>query len=179
MATTIVTRLRRLLTRPFSVSLLVVLCLSRALVPVVAEAEPAAPVLHAVMASTTQPGTIMVSGTGFTLGGLVFIAIHDQWGTTEHETRWVTASQSAYQPPQAVDQDESFSFDSGGNVGELFAIPLMETELPSDSHNPALGTVTSVPTTMGGVDCATSLMVRAYDRSSATWSNIVDVDLGC
>jgi hypothetical protein len=137
------------------------------------------PALNAVVASTDQPGAIMVSGYGFTLGGLVFIAIHDQWGMTEHETRWVTASRSAYQPAQTVDRDESFSFDSGGKIGESFEIPLAVAAFAGDSQNPALGPVTSQPTTMGGVDCSTSLMVRAYDRSTATWSNIVEVDLEC
>jgi hypothetical protein len=32
---------------------------------------------------------------------------------------------------------------------------------------------------MPGIACAVSLMIQAYDRSSATWSNLVEVDLGC
>jgi hypothetical protein len=121
----------------------------------------------------------MVLGTGFSQGGLVFIAIHDQWGVTEHETRWVTASTFTYQPPQDLDPGEGFSFNSGGNIGESFEIPMTVTGFPSDSQNPALGSVTSQPTTMSGVDCNTSLMVRAYDRSASAWSNTIDVDLGC
>ena len=97
----------------------------------------------------------------------------------EHETRWVTASRYAYRPPQAVDPEEGFSFDSGGNIGELFEIPMAVSEFPGDPQNSALGPVTSQSVTMPGIDCTTSLTVRAYDRSTATWSNTVDVKLGC
>jgi hypothetical protein len=172
-------RLRISFKRPVLSLLLVVLFWGSSSVPAVAQTEPASPVLNAVVASTTQPGTIMVSGTGFTQGGLVFIVIHDQWGNSNHENRWVVASKFTYQPPQDVDPDEGFSFDTGGNIGEVFELPMPEIEFPSDSQNPALGSVTSQPRIMDGVVCAMSLMVRAYDRSTATWSNVIEVNLGC
>jgi hypothetical protein len=121
----------------------------------------------------------MVSGTGFTQGGLVFIAIHDQWGMTAHETRWIVASTYTYQPPQGVDPGEGFSFDTGGNIGELFEIPMTTSVSAGHSGISSEGLVTGQPTSMTGLDCTTSLMVRAYDRTTATWSSVIDVELGC
>ena len=91
-------------------------------------------------------------------------------GNVLHETRWVTASTRSFQPPQDLPPGESFSFDSGGNIAEAFTMEWAAIESPR-----ALGQVT----TMDGVDCAAAVMVRAYDRSSATWSAMLDVDLGC
>jgi hypothetical protein len=122
---------------------------------------------------------IFVSGVGFTPGGLVFIAIHDQWANIQHETRWVNASMPVLQPPPDLAPGAGFSVDSGGNIGAFFTIPVAGLTVPPDTQNPALGPVVSQSVTMPGVDCAASLRVQAYDRSTATWSNLVDVNLGC
>ena len=143
--------------------------------------------LTSVVASQVPSSEIMVSGTseilvsgvGFSPGGLVYIAVHDQWGNLQHETRWVTASLPVLQPPQDLAPGEGFSVDPGGNIGEFFEIPVTASTVPGDNQNPALGPVTSQSVTMPGIECAVSLMIQAYDRSSATWSNMVEVDLGC
>ena len=162
-----------------SVVVFLVVCLGSPASMTTAQAEPTGPVLNAITTSADQSGAIMVSGTGFTLGGLVYIALYDQWGMVLHETRWITATRTAYQPPQELASGEVISSATGGNIGELFEIAVASPASLSDAQNPATGTFTSQPTTMGGVDCTTSLMARAYDRSTATWSNIVTVDLGC
>jgi hypothetical protein len=143
------------------------------------------PVLTSVVASEVQSRDnmdsvttqILVSGVGFSPGEPVFIAIHDQWATVQHETRWVIASMPVLQPPQDLDPGEGFSVDPGGNIGEFFEIPV--TTLPGGGQPPVLGEVASQSVTMAGGVCATSLMVQAYDRLSATWSNLVEVNLGC
>jgi hypothetical protein len=137
------------------------------------------PVIGPSVESDANSGEILIEGHGFTPGGLVFIAIHDQWGMTQHETRWITASEISYQPPQDLPPGEGFSFDTGGNFAESFKIEVGHIEVPNGSQNPALGPVTSQATTMPGVACTTSLMVMAYDRSTATWSNMAEVELGC
>lgn len=163
---------------------LVMIVVSGMIVPLganagVARTDTFFPVLGPAVASDDWAGGITLNGTGFAPGGMVFIAIHDQWGNTQHETRWITASEISYQPPQDLPPGESFSFDTGGNFAETFQIEIGTTAVPDGSQNPALGPVTSQPTTMPGVSCAHSLMVMAYDRSSATWSNAVEVELGC
>jgi hypothetical protein len=137
------------------------------------------PVIGPSVESDSGLGVLLIEGHGFTPGGLVFIAIHDMWGMTQHETRWVTASEISYQPPQDLPYDEGFSFDTGGNFAESFRIEVGSVEVPDGSQNPALGAVTSQPTAMAGVACAASLMVMAYDRSTAAWSNMAEVELGC
>jgi hypothetical protein len=107
---------------------------------------------------------ILVSGVGFSPGEPVFIAIHDQWANVQHETRWVSASMPVLQPPQDLAPGEGFSVDPGGSIGEFFEIPVTVTALPGDNQNPVLGPATSQSVTMPGIACATSLMVRAYDR---------------
>ena len=144
-----------------------------------ASSDSTFPVIGPSVASDAGPGELLIEGHGFTPGGLVFIVIHDMWGQTQHETRWISASEISLQPPQDLPHGESFSFDSGGNFGEFFQIETGTTEVPNGSQNPALGPVTSQPTTMPGVDCVHSLMVMAYDRSTATWSNMAEVELGC
>jgi hypothetical protein len=150
--------------------LLLVLCFGSAPVATAAPVIVTGPELNTVVLSSGLPGDIMVSGHGFTPGGRVYIALYDQWGMVLHQTRWVTASSRSFQPPQDLAPGESFSFDTGGNIAEPFAMEWAALEsagLPGHI------------TTMDGVDCAAAVMVRAYDRSSATWSAMLDVELGC
>jgi hypothetical protein len=90
-------------------------------------------------------------------------------GMVLHETRWVTASSRSFQPPQNLAPGESFSFDTGGNVAETFSIDWAALESAGFPGH---------VTTMDGVDCAAAVMVRAYDRSAAAWSAMLDVNLG-
>ena len=43
-----------------------------------------------------QLGTVIVSGSGFTPEGNVYIALYDKWGVRHHETRWVTGNATLY-----------------------------------------------------------------------------------
>ncbi len=137
------------------------------------------PVITVGVSNSDLSGLIVVIGHGFTPGGRVYVAIYDVWGMTLHETRWIGASTAVIQPPQGLEPGTGFSVDSGGNIGELFTVALPTIDAPTDSQNPALGGPTGHVTTMDGVDCGTDLMVRAYDRSAATWSGTVEITVPC
>jgi hypothetical protein len=110
-----------------------------------APARSSGPVLTAVLASAAQPGSISVSGEGFTPGGDVYVAIYDTWGAELHETRWTTASIAAYGPSGSL--DPALGYHAGGRVSESFA----------------------------GL-CGNAIMLRAFDRQAAVWTNLLDVD---
>lgn len=146
-------------------------------------AQPAAtlPTIHIASAGATAPDSIIISGVGFTPGGPVYIAIYDQWGMTIHDTRWIIASEPVLQPPQGIAPGEGFSFDTGGNIGESFRIRMVErpSSLPDGNQNLALNGPSGRVTAMVGIDCDAILMDRAFDRSTVTWSNVLDIELGC
>jgi hypothetical protein len=102
------------------------------------------PVLMSAMAA---PGTVLVSGGGFTSGGRVFVAVYDAWGTAPVATLWTNASPAIF----GVDgsQDPAAGFVPGGLVlvNISFAGP-----------------------------CGTAPMARAYDVSTRTWSAVLDAD---
>lgn len=129
------------------------------------------PVLDAVVVGTAAPGEIIVSGQGFTPLGRVYIVLYDRWGTTLHETRLVTTTETLLQPPE---------WDAtGGRFAEAFTVEVGGTADAAGTQTPALGTIASTPTAITSGPCTMPLMVRAYDRATATWSNIVDVELEC
>lgn len=144
-----------------------------------AQSSPKSPEISVTSLGADPTSRIFISGRGFTPAGLVYIVIHDQWGMVSPKTRWVSASRATHLPPQTLAAGEGFSFDVGGNIAEGFDIVVNVPETPRDSQNPALGPVTGMPTTMNGSGCGTPLLVSAFDRSSATWSNTVEVTLGC
>jgi hypothetical protein len=129
------------------------------------------PVLDAVVVGTAAPGVVIVSGQGFTPLGRVYIAVYDRWGTTLHETRLVTTTETLLQPPEYAA--------TGGRFAEAFTVKVGGTEGAGGIQTPAPGTLPSTPTERASGLCTMLLMVRAYDRATATWSNIVDVELGC
>ena len=172
-------------------------------------AQPASvlPVLINAVTSAVNPGTIMVRGGNFSPGGLVYIALYDQWGATLHETRWVTASTTVYGPSGS--QDPAQGFIAGSGIGEWFEQIRLTVYGPNGSQDPAQGYIAGdvgsrastdaseavygpngsqdpaqgfVPGTTGAAitsGCDTPLMVRAFDQATASWSNTLDVDLGC
>jgi hypothetical protein len=140
--------------------------------PVVAQpVTSTGPVLDAVVVGTAAPGVVIVSGQGFTPLGRVYIAVYDRWGTTLHETRLVTTTETLLQPPEWPA--------TGGRFAEACTVEVGGTEGAAGIQTPAPGTIPSTPTAMASGPCPMPLMVRAYDRATATWSNIVDVELGC
>jgi hypothetical protein len=84
-----------------------------------ASAGTSNPVLTEALTSAALPGSISVSGEGFTPGGDVYIAIYDTWGAELHETRWTTASTTIYGPNGS--QDPARGYYAGGRVSEAFA----------------------------------------------------------
>src|SRR4051794_40881806 len=105
------------------------------------------------VSATTQSGRLFtVTGTAFTPGGRVYLAIYDQMGSQLYETRWITASL----PVVAVTEPtghEGASFtgsDQGGTLREAFANL-----------------------------CGATAMMRAYDQATATWSPWLTVEPAC
>jgi hypothetical protein len=109
-----------------------------------AAAAPAGPALTSAAGIAGAPGTIAVTGSGFTPGGRVYVALYDVWGAKLYETRWTAASPTGYGPNGS--QDPAVGFDHGGALSAIF-----------------------------GRLCGTTPMVRAYDESTETWSNWLDV----
>lgn len=146
------------------------------------------PLLIAAAGAPT-PGAVLVSGQGFTPGGSVYVGLYDQWstsGTDHYETRWTIASATVHGPNGS--QDPALGYAEGGTISELFGAS--ETVYgPNGSQDPATGYVEGTSLIdvgpYGAVDvvtsprCDNSVMVRAYDASSAAWSNMLDLSVGC
>lgn len=171
-----------------------------------AQLSPATSPLRIDVSPARSPGSVIVTGHGFTPGGEVYIALYDQWGMQLHETRWINASRTVYGPNGS--RDPANGYDRGGTVNETFGAS--ETVYgPNGSQDPANGYVrgTSDTTIVGGSEtvygpngsqdpatgfvqgepgreiagslCGTAVMVRTYDEQTATWSDMLDVDVGC
>ncbi len=151
-------------------------------------------------------GAVSISGTGFTPGGAVFVALHDSWDVERHEPRWLVASASTFGPNGS--QDPARGFERGGAIEAEFGMAYA-VHGPNGSQDPALGFVQvdveriAGPATgpvygpngsqdpargyvpggtadlLLGSLCGSQLMARAYDATSGEWSNVLDLDLDC
>jgi hypothetical protein len=159
-----------------------------------AQVLPGTTPLLIASASAPAAGTALLTGQHFTPGGEVYFALYDQWGLELHETRWVTASVTVYGANGSIDPASGYL--QGGTLSELFGtaesvfgpngsqdpangyVRVGTTESafgPNGSQDPANGYVASRP----GNLCGATVMARAYDVQSATWSNVSDIDVGC
>ena len=77
------------------------------------------PTLTDALPTTRTPGTITVSGEGFSPGGQVYVALYDRWGATLHETRWISASPTVYARDGSA--DPAAGFHRGGTFQAVFA----------------------------------------------------------
>ena len=172
--------------------------------PVNAQSSSIAPVLSSAVAASIPPGSVSVAGSGFTAGGLVFVALYDSWGNQLLETRWTNASLGNYGPGGS--QDPAQAFVPGGTIHESFDLFGQETFGPNGSQDPARGYIPGSDLTydavtvygpngsqdpaqgyvegssvsrIAGIACDQSVMVRAFDKQTATWSNLLDVDASC
>ncbi|MDQ3657516.1 MAG: hypothetical protein M3457_20870 [Chloroflexota bacterium] len=178
--------------------------------PASSTAQPAAtiPVLNRAIASTSAPGMVEVRGDRFSPGGLVYVVLYDQWGSTLHETRWVASSPTVYGANGS--QDPAQGFVQGGRIEEAFAASRQPVYGPNGSQDPAQGFVagddgsqapTAARETVYGVNgsqdpaqgyvagddgdrsfataCDAPLMVRAFDQRTASRSNLLDVEAAC
>ena len=172
--------------------------------PVNAQSSSVVPVLSSAVAAAISPGTVSVAGEGFTAGGLVFIALHDAWGNQLLETRWTSASAAVY--GENGSQDPARGFSESGTIRESFELFRVTLYGPNGSQDPARGyspgtdlqgfeeTVhgpngsqdpaqgyrpgTSI-SEMADLFCEQSLMVRAFDQQTSSWSNLLDLEMGC
>jgi hypothetical protein len=126
-----------------------------------------------VAAAPQAAGSVIVSGRNFTPGGDVYVALYDLWGKQDLGTRWLTSSPSVYGPDGS--QDPALGFSRGGEIRAEFG-PVEAVYGPNGSQDPATGYVpgTSFPNL-----CGAAVVARAYDRETAAWSNMPDVDAGC
>lgn len=136
----------------------------------------------------------------------MYVALYDQWGMELRETRWVTASVTAFGPHGS--QDPAKGYAPGGTIEETFGtiepvfgphgsqdpangyirgsgdtIVVGASEPvfgPNGSQDPARGYVAGNPGHEVTLNlCGTAIMVRAYDAQTETWSNVLDIDSGC
>lgn len=157
------------------------------------------PSLNPAIVSPIPFASLNVTGNGFTAGGIVFIALYDQWGRTLEETRWTTASTATYGANGSMDPVQGYA--TGGSITEVFELFRETTYGPNGSMDPALGYRAGVDVPMNqaiygangsqdpaqgyvGQDaakgtCNAPLMVRAYDQHQATWTDPVDATFGC
>lgn len=78
----------------------------------------AAPILSGVVNTTGAPGTVTVTGKGFTSGGAVSVALYDRWSAKLHETRFTTAVPAFHGPNGS--QDPAVGYSPGGILSEAF-----------------------------------------------------------
>ena len=111
------------------------------------------PSLTDVSAGTQTPDLFTVTGTDFTPGGQVYLAVYDQMGAKLYEPRWVTASLAAtvrvHQP-------------GDGPLGRSLV------DVPGGGLREAFGQL-----------CGATAMMRALDEATAVWSNWVPVGVTC
>jgi hypothetical protein len=110
------------------------------------------PSLADVSATTQTARLFTVTGTGFSAGGRVYLAIYDQMGAKLYETRWITASF----PLLAL----------AGPTGHEAA------SLPGSGHG---GTLRETFANL----CGATAMMRAYDEVATTWSSWLTVEPAC
>ena len=109
------------------------------------------PTLTDVSATTRPPALFTVTGTDFTAGGRVYLAVYDRMGATLYETRWVTASRATVTEPYwGEGQYGGAVTTAGGTLHEAF------------DHL-----------------CGAAAMMRALDEQTATWSNWLEVAPAC
>lgn len=84
------------------------------------ETRTTLPLLTGSTSHTLEGGTVVVSGTNFSPGGEILIAIQDVWGVTSLETRWTTASEHTLATTRS--HDPSLGFHPGGTVHETFGL---------------------------------------------------------
>jgi len=165
-----------------------------------AQAGTSFPLLSAATMTAVPGPFVTVAGAGFTHGGLVYIALYDQWGVTLQETRWTTASPEIFGPNGSMDPAQGYI--AGGLVSEGFELFREAVYGPNGSMDPAQGYVAGnyVPIETdafygpnGSQDpaqgyvaagtaqqsCTAPLMVRAFDQGQQAWSNTLDVSIGC
>jgi hypothetical protein len=148
------------LVRPVLLAALLSLALLGPVTVLAAAADPlrlapvaAAPTLNPGATSARAPWLFTVTGQGFTPGGRVYLAVYDQMGAKLYETRWIEASPDA-------------------------------TVL---RHEPGDGPLGRSPETVAGGAlratfvnlCGATVMERALDAATNTWSNWVDAVPTC
>jgi hypothetical protein len=112
----------------------------------------ATPSLVDVSATTLTPRLFTVTGSGFTPGGRVYLAIYDQMGAQLYETRWSTAG-----------------------------LPLMALMGPTGHEAaslPGAGRGGMLRETFANL-CGATAMMRAYDLETDTWSTWLTVEPAC
>lgn len=125
-------------------------------------------------------GTITLSGSGFTNGGLVRLIVHDLTGTGPTVEFWTVAEQgeltidfpyltgTTFGPHGSQDPAQGFS------RGTLDAVPVQAVFGPHGSQDPAQG---FQPAMIQWPGACPELLVHALDVRAETWSNTLNVDI--
>ena len=72
-----------------------------------------------IAAIATEPGSIYFTGTGFSPGEPVYVALYDTWGAHVLETRWTVSTPPFYGPNGSL--NPATGYYPGGSVFEVFA----------------------------------------------------------
>ena len=80
---------------------------------------PGSSLATSVTAMAASPGSVVFTGSGFTPGEPVYVALYDTWGARVLETRWVTSSKAFYGPNGSI--DPALGATPGGHIAETFA----------------------------------------------------------
>jgi hypothetical protein len=136
------------------------------------------PVLRATLATRPSVGLIAVRGDGFTPGGLVSIVLYDRWGQHVYAPVRAVASLGQYGPNGSVDPANGYV--APGTIDSLVDFLPGETFGPNGSADPANGyTHGNADSLTTGLACGSQLMVRANDARTDTWTDLVDIEVGC
>jgi hypothetical protein len=145
-----------------------------------ADAATETPFLNSLSARSDTPGTIYLTGAGFTPAGPVYVALFDQQGPAPDELRVAPDALTASGTNGSVDP----AAEPGGRAfGAAFGFWLTATPPISGRYGsaaPAVGLV------HGGtiaasftIPCGATLAVRAFDRTTGLWSTWADAAPGC
>jgi hypothetical protein len=116
----------------------------------VVPAPVAVPTLSDASVTTQMSPLFTVTGTGFTAGGRVYLALYDQMGAQLYETRWITANLPLAAVMGPTGHEGAGIIGHGGTLRESFANL-----------------------------CGATAMMRAYDEATTTWSTWLTIEPAC
>lgn len=157
--------------------------------PAVAHSTSAGPVLTVILATEAPSNQLLVSGEGFTPGGLAYFELRDTRDGRVHHHFWAAIASTWIAANGSI--DPSVHNLAPGVVSFMIPIVASTTYGPNGSQDPANGfdgdatSYTPPAATEDGVTitrhlaCEGHLVARAYDRSAEMWTLEIGVTGRC
>jgi hypothetical protein len=123
--------------------------------------------------------SIVVHGSGFTPGGLVYIDVSARADTDLHTGAWVVASHEAWVPYQPDEPFYGNTYVSAGNITVALDVYADTVYGPNGSQDPALGYQPGVGAAWQAAVCAGGMDVQAFDVTAGAWSDRVSASIAC